>query len=114
MAISFQSIGNLSASFQAASGLLTDAPCMVSANDTVSPAAKSGKFCGVVECIREGIASVILTGCVKLNYSGDTAPSVGYGILCADGDGGVCTAASGTSYLIVNVDTTEKTVEFFL
>ena len=101
MAISFQSIGNLSASFQAASGLLTDAPCMVSANDTVSPAAKSGKFCGVVECIREGIASVILTGCVKLNYSGDTAPSVG-------------SAASGTSYLIVNVDTTEKTVEFFL
>ena len=38
------------------------------------------------------------------------APSVGYGILAADGAGGVKGAQSGESYLIVNVDTTAKTV----
>ena len=59
--------------------------------------------------MRGDLVTVQYRGFVTLPYSG-TAPSVGYGILAADGAGGVKGAQSGESYLIVNVDTTAKTV----
>ena len=48
-------------------------------------------------------------------YSGDTAPTVGWVNLTADGSGGVTVPASGgQSYLAVDVDSAAKTVTFVL
>ena len=45
----------------------------------------------------------------------ETAPGLGQTALCADGEGGVKTAATGgTSCLVVDVDTTAKTVTILL
>lgn len=114
MAISFQAIGQKIVSFAAASGLTAGKPCIVSANETVSLSANGKSFCGVVQNVKDGVAGVIVSGCVTLPYSGAAAPTVGYCGLCADGNGGVTAASDGRSYLVVGVDTTAKTVEFFL
>lgn len=114
MAISFESIGQKLVSFKAASGLAVGDVCIVSANDTVAAASANGEFCGVVSGIRAGVAGVILGGCVTVPYTGETAPSVGYCALAADGDKGVTVKTGATSRLVVNVDTTNETVTFFL
>ena len=55
-----------------------------------------------------------MRGFVTAGYSG-TAPGLGQTALCADGEGGVKTAATGgTSCLVVDVDTTAKTVTILL
>ncbi len=62
---------------------------------------------------RDGKAcSVQLSGLVRVPYSGETAPAVGYAELLADGYGGVSVVTSGgSSYLALEVDTTaDKTV----
>ena len=81
----------------------------VSANGTVSKCAANDGFCGVVAAMgRDGKAcSVQLGGLVRVPYSGETAPAVGWNLLAADGNGGV-------SYLAVEVDTTGKTMTIML
>ena len=70
----------------------------------VRSVARDGKAC-----------SVQLGGIVRLRYSGDTAPAAGYSKLTADGTGGVSVnAAKGREYLILNVDSMEKTVDIKL
>ena len=49
------------------------------------------------------------------SFSDETAPSVGYATLGADGDGGVKSVTSGgRGCLIVHVDATAKTLGLFL
>ena len=74
-------------------------------------------FCGVVAAMgRDGKAcSVQLGGLVRVPYSGETAPAVGWNLLAADGNGGVSVVTSGGhSYLAVEVDTTGKTMTIML
>ena len=52
-------------------------------------------------------------GFVKTPYSG-TAPALGYTALAADGNGGVKAASSGPLRLVLELDTTKKTVGFCL
>lgn len=42
------------------------------------------------------------------------APAVGWSGLSADGEGGVQADVDGSTYLVVDVDTTAKTVTFVL
>ena len=59
--------------------------------------------------------SVQLGGLVRVPYSGETAPAVGWNLLAADGNGGVSVVTSGGhSYLAVEVDTTGKTMTIML
>ena len=107
--ISMQGIGAQCLTAKKGTAAPAGYPCHFSANDTVANAASNGAFSGVVAGVRGDLVTVQYRGFVTLAYSG-TAPSVGYGILVADGSGGVKGAQSGDSYLIVNVDTTAKTV----
>ena len=107
--ISMQGIGAQCLTAKKGAAATAGYPCQFSANDTVADAEKNGSISGVVAGVRGDLVTVQYRGFVTLPYSG-TAPSVGYGILAADGAGGVKGAQSGESYLIVNVDTTAKTV----
>ena len=51
---------------------------------------------------------------VTAGYSGSSAPTVGWSGLAADGSGGVKASSAGRSYLVVDVDTSGKTVTFAL
>ncbi len=86
----------------------------MSGNMAVSKAAAGAAFCGVCVDSRGGFASVLLSGYCKLPYSG-TAPSVGYVMLAADGNGGVKTVTSGgRTLLVTDVDTADATVGVIL
>lgn len=113
MAISFEGFHAHSVTFYQQEMTAPGAPVVMAENDTVTGAADGGKFCGVCQSLRGDYAGVQLSGAVTLPYSG-TAPAVGYGKLTADGNGGVKTNANGREYLILTVDTADKTVTFLL
>lgn len=115
MKISFDAIGEKYVTFLAGSGAAKGQVCKVSANDTVSSCAAGEAFCGVVAEVRDGCAAVVMGGYAEVPFSDETAPSVGYATLGADGDGGVKSVTSGgRSCLIVHVDATAKTLGLFL
>lgn len=114
MAISFDAIGEKYVTFSAASTAKEGEVCKISAGGTVNVCAEDDVFCGVIAQVRGGTAAVIMGGYVELPYSGDTAPSLGYDTLLADGDGGVKADEDGREYLIVNVDSTNGVVGLFL
>ena len=114
MNYSYEGIGQWCATFagsQAEEGQVVK----LAAGKTVGPCAAGDGFCGVVQSVsRDGEAcTVALGGMVTAGYTG-TAPELGWSILVGDGSGGVKTAATGRSYLVVDVDSTAKTVTFAL
>jgi hypothetical protein len=90
-------------------------PVKVSAMQTVAKCADTEDFDGTLESIDHDNAygAVKVKGFKTLVYSGD-APAAGNVILVADGTGKVKTAATGKKYLVVDVDTTAKTVTFLM
>ena len=113
MKISLNGFNNKTATLAATSGTEKGDIVSLSANLTVSEASNGGVFCGVCEDVRDGYASVVLEGYVKVGYS-STAPSLGYAVLAADGAGGVKKAEAGRTCLVVEVDTTAKTLGIIL
>ncbi|MBQ7566137.1 MAG: hypothetical protein IJT18_03375 [Oscillospiraceae bacterium] len=111
--VKFDSIHSDLVTFAAASGLTAGSVCKVTANGTVGACSAGDAFCGVAGPIRGGMTGVQLHGYLLLPYTG-TAPTVGMGVLAANGTGGVKTAESGRTCCIVSVDTAAKTVGFFL
>lgn len=111
--ISMQGIGTEHLSAKAGASVTVGYPCHFIANDTVTNSAVGADFSGVIAGIRSGLVTVQYHGFVTLPYSG-TAPTVGYATLAADGAGGVKTATSGRSYLIVHVDTAANTLGLML
>lgn len=109
MKVSYEGIGQLCASFACSTELSEGALVKVSENGTVSACAAGEELCGVVAAVsHDGKGcSVQLGGFVTAKFSG-TAPTVGYGKLCADGALGVKTGGS-ISRLIVAVDGTKVT-----
>ena len=64
-----------------------------------------------------GACAVALGGMVTAGYTvpaEGAAPALGWSGLSADGEGGVQADADGSTYLVVDVDTTAKTVTFVL
>ena len=128
MKVSYEGIGQWAATF--ACGQVTEGEMVkISGNGEVSVCAAGDGFCGqVLSVARDGSAcAVALGGMVTAPYSGDAAPVLGWCGLAADGDGGVQavaaaetdsesaqTGTSGRSYLVVDVDTSGKTVTFAL
>ena len=115
MKVSFEGIGeNLvtfynSASAPAAAGHTVK----MSANGEVAACADGDVFCGVCSSCSDELAAVKTCGCIGMAYTG-TAPTLGYAKLASDANGGVKVSASGREYLVVEVDTVNKTVEFAL
>lgn len=110
----FEGVGQWAATFSA-DGVTEGAVVKPCDSGGVSACAEGDAFCGVAIYVgRDGRAcSVQLGGMATAAYSG-AAPEVGHGILAADGNGGVKTAASGEKYWIVAVDTDAGIVTFKL
>ena len=111
----FEGIGQWAATF-ACDGVKEGELVKISANGTVAACADGDAVCGmVVSAARDGVAcAVALGGMVTAGYSGSSAPAVGWSGLAADGSGGVKASSAGRSYLVVDVDTSGKTVTFAL
>ena len=80
---------------------------------TVTVPLSGAAFCGVCTAVRNKHASVVLKGHTIATYSG-TAPTLGYCKLVCDGNGGVKVSDSGREYLVVEVDTNEKTADIIM
>lgn len=106
MNVSFEDIGHLAVTF-AAEGCEAGQVCRLTDSGTVGPCAEGDSFCGVVEGLRKGFAAVQVEGFARVGFTAP-APAVGYGSLCADGNGGVKTG-SGREYLVVSVDASAQT-----
>jgi hypothetical protein len=90
-------------------------PVKVSAAQTVAKCANTNDFDGVLETIDHdnGFGAVRIRGVKTLVYSGD-APAAGMTVLVADGTGKVKTAETGKKYLVLDINTTAKTVTFLM
>ncbi|SFP19136.1 hypothetical protein SAMN05216343_10449 [Oscillibacter sp. PC13] len=118
MKLSYEGIGQWAATF-ACSGVSEGEMVKLSANGTVAGCGDGDGFCGMVLSLSRGgdACAVALGGMVTAGYTVETdgaAPSLGWATLASDGSGGVKAAASGRSYLVVDVDTSAKTVTFAL
>lgn len=113
MDYSYEQIGNVCATFICEDGLEVGNVCLVKENSTVSPCDDDEAFVGAVVSKRDGCAAVTVQGFVTVSYTG-SAPVFGYCPLAADGLGGVMFSAGSHEYLVVQVDTTAKTVTFLL
>lgn len=129
MSISFEGIGEVTATFLLAEGSAVKPGNVVclTGNDTVGLGSAGKVPCGVAVSVAEdGYVAVQLGGLAEVSYSGSTAPTAGWNTLEADGSGGVKVAAAGTatqssestgstgspaglSCLVVSVDTAAKT-----
>lgn len=78
----------------------------------VVPAADE-KFCGVCSAVKGSYVSVILKGHAVVKYSG-TSPVIGYNNLAADGNGYVKVSDNGREILVLDIDTTNRTIEILL
>ena len=93
-----------------ANGTLTEGlPVKMYSNNTVAACSDGDQVIGIVKSVRNGYATVQVSGTVTLGYTG-TAPTVGLRIIDADGSGGVSIASSGRQVLVVSVDTTAAKV----
>ena len=71
-------------------------------------------FCGVAVCKKDDACAVQVAGFVTVGYSG-TVPAVGWSALAANGSGGVKSVSTGgQTLLVVDADTTAKTVTILL
>jgi hypothetical protein len=113
MKVGFEGIGQELVTFLAEDGLKSGVVCAVTDNGTVGDCAAGKRFCGVALHVDNGVATVQLKGFVTANYTGGSAPAVGFTALMADGDGGVNVGGSAT-YLVTQVDTSANTVGFWL
>lgn len=109
MSISFHGIGQECATFLSTTAVEGQVVKM-SGRGAVGACSDGDDFCGVAVCRRDDACSVQVSGFVTVGYSG-TVPAVGYTALSANGAGGVKTASTGgTVHLVVDADTTAKTV----
>ena len=108
MNIGFQGIGETAATFKVEEGveLKRGDGVVITGNGEVGLGGDGDKLCGVVlHADEDGYASVQIGGLAEVGYSGDTAPVVGWEMLCADGAGKVKSVdADGVSCMVISVD----------
>ena len=108
MNVSFDGIGDGLVTFMTGNAV-RGSVVKVSAPGTVAACSAGDAFDGVAVFVDGEYAGVRLDGFVTVKYSG-AAPAVGRAVLTADAAGGVKTAENGDTYLVVDKDTTAKTV----
>lgn len=85
--VSFEGIGETAACFAAKEGVQAGMVVQVTGDGEVGPCQAGDAFCGVALEVRDGYATVQLTGCARVKCSGSVA--AGPYMLAADGSGGV-------------------------
>ena len=113
MSISFQGIGQVCATFLC--GTVEEGQLVkVSGRGTVAACGDGDNFCGVAVCKKDDACAVQVAGFVTVGYTG-TVPAVGWSALAANGSGGVKSVSTGgQTLLVVDADTTAKTVTILL
>ncbi len=112
MAVSFGGFNENTATFKVSGEIENGMPVKMSESGTVTACADGDAFCGICVNGDEAYAAIQLGGAVKMTYSG-TDPVCGYAKLAASADG-VQANDGGREYLVVEVDTTAKTVTFLM
>lgn len=107
MKVKFDGYGEKLLTFECAESLKVGDLVKMVGSETVGVCSSGDKFIGVCRAVRDGFASVQLSGYTELPYSDSI--TVGHLILAADGSGGVKISTSGTSYWVIAVDTVNKT-----
>ena len=92
--VSFEGVGQVAATFYAEEGVKGGQVVKVSGDAAVGPCAAGDRFDGVALSAREGFAGVQTGGFVSVKCA-DSAVTVGFVSLTADGNGGVKKAGSG-------------------
>ena len=113
MSISFQELAQDCVSFQTLSNMQPNQLCCMHSNNIVKSCSDNSPIHGQVVAVRSGVASVVVRGFITAGYSG-TAPTVGFCPLVAYNNKSVKVSDGAKEYLVVNVDTTNKTVCFML
>lgn len=116
MKASFEGIGESIITFYNSEGspAKAGAPVKMCGNGEVSACADGERFVGIAIACDADFAAVQTGGYAKLSYSG-AAPAVGFALLASDGAGKVkSVSTAGGEFLIVEVDTAEKTVGLML
>ncbi len=101
--ISFEDIGAVVATCQAAPTVQGGRVVKLTGNAAVAPCGDGEAFCGVAMEPRNGLTGVQFKGFVTVPCSGGV--QVGWSTLCADGSGGVKPADTGVKALVVCVNT---------
>lgn len=101
--ISFEDIGAVVATCQAADDVQGGQVVKLTGNGAVAPCSAGDAFCGMALQPRGGLAGVQFKGFVTVPYTGSL--QVGWATLAADGSGGVKNADSGVSAQVVCVNT---------
>ena len=120
MNVCFDGVGQVCATFLDG-GVEAGQVVKITGRGTAGKCSAGDSFYGVALHSRAGACAVQVRGFVTVGYSG-TVPGFGAAVLCADGTGGVKTAAAakegdpvtGTNCLVADVDTTAKTVTVLL
>ena len=107
MSVSFGGFNSNAVTFKATEKIENGCAVKISESNTVTPCADGEVFCGFALDGENGYASVQLCGAVTSAYSG-SAPETGYEMLVSDGKG-VKVSTDGREYLVVDVDTANKT-----
>ncbi len=102
MKISYDGIGYLAVTVPAGTCGAGKA-CVMNAAGQADACTSGGRFMGVCDEVKNGLAAVQVNGFAKLPYSG-TVPTMGFAKLAADGKGGVSVNSDGQEYLVVAVD----------
>lgn len=117
MSISFEGIGQVTATFMAEAvedaqdRVLPGMAVALTGDGTVGKGEAGDLPCGVALSVEEdGAAAVQIGGLMSVSYSGTTAPAVGYNTVACDGDGGITVVdGDGLSCLTVSVDGDSQT-----
>lgn len=109
MSYSFEEIGNVVVTFPDG-GCAVDAVCKLDSTGTAVYCSSGDKFIGVARTVWCEDVGVQLHGFAQVRYTGSTAPVPGYVNLVANGIGGVKVDNSGRAYLVVQVNTEDKTL----
>ncbi len=113
MSISFQELAQDCVSFESVNGLRSGQLCFVNTNSTVKACTDGSPIHGQAVSVRCGVANVAVRGFVTANYNG-TAPTLGFCPLVAYSGQAVKVSEGAKEYLVVSVDTANKTVCFLL
>ena len=128
MSVSFGGMGEFIATFKTNGVVAAGNPVKMQGNGTVQACSNGDRFCGIAIAVADdGYATVQLGGYVKATYSG-SAFSVGHAYAVAASDGKVkadagtdigtdpdtITKYTGSEVLVIDVDTTAKTVGFIM
>lgn len=106
MNVNFNGYNENVATFVADSKLNTaGVPVKISADGTVAACASGDKFCGICVAVRDGYATVQLSGYVTVKTSAKLA--LGYTKLAAGTNGAVTANENGREHLVINSTASE-------